>query len=458
MARFRLFGIPVTVDPMFLLGLFLMFSLAGGGRAGLISAAAIGVFTLIHELGHALTARRFGCETAISLNLLVGWASYSSSRPLSRGQRILISALGPLTQITVGLAALGVVFTQFHQRVVDERGGIGLDLWQGLWWAGVAIALLNLLPLWPLDGGHIVHELLATKLESRRAIRLVAMTTIGLVIALFLLSQIAKTSDTGWIGAERARGVYARQAIYWSNSVPDALWASVRGFPAEMLRMHFLLAFFAGLNSFRTLQSLSAADRAAQTPSAPGAPSPTRPVTATPADVVRDEELGWMTHSVPTMPRGWVASPWLLADVGMQRGQAGEVQAALAQVVTPARRWALPDPTLPAVGAVLARLAEPWPVGDPARSVHLLRIAGHHASPAAFLDYAGRLYKAILDPEVLYVAAGSLARRGHPDDAMTWLQRAVTERRDFGRIVNDPDFAVLHHREDFRALLAALPR
>jgi stage IV sporulation protein FB len=78
--RWRVAGVPVTVDPFFLIGLVLVWSWAGGGRAGLYAAVFVGVFTLLHELGHALTARRFGADSAITLNLLVGWASYASAR------------------------------------------------------------------------------------------------------------------------------------------------------------------------------------------------------------------------------------------------------------------------------------------------------------------------------------------------------------------------------------------
>ena len=73
---FHAFGIPVTVDPFFFFGLFIFYSISGGGRGGVYTAVALAVFVLIHELGHALVARRLGGEVAISLNFMVGWASY----------------------------------------------------------------------------------------------------------------------------------------------------------------------------------------------------------------------------------------------------------------------------------------------------------------------------------------------------------------------------------------------
>ena len=67
---------------------------------------AVAAFTLVHELGHALAARRFGAESAISLSFLVGWASYRPTRRLRRSERIAITAAGPIVQIVLGSAVL----------------------------------------------------------------------------------------------------------------------------------------------------------------------------------------------------------------------------------------------------------------------------------------------------------------------------------------------------------------
>src|SRR6187455_2383846 len=101
--RFHLFGIPITVDPFFLIGLLLVWSWAGENQAGLFAALFVGVLTVVHELGHALTARRFGATSSITLNLLVGWASYAAPRPLTRRQRNTISLAGPLSQLIASI-------------------------------------------------------------------------------------------------------------------------------------------------------------------------------------------------------------------------------------------------------------------------------------------------------------------------------------------------------------------
>src|SRR3954471_4551275 len=104
---FRLLGFPVTVGTGFVLGMLLLLGLnLQDPAAGVAFVAAVAAFTVIHELGHASAARRFGADAAISLDFLVGYAMYRSRTPLMRWQHVVISASGPLVQIGLGVAVL----------------------------------------------------------------------------------------------------------------------------------------------------------------------------------------------------------------------------------------------------------------------------------------------------------------------------------------------------------------
>ncbi len=453
MARFRVLGIPVSVDPWFFFGLFFVYSWSGGGRAGLFAAAALGVLTLVHELGHALTARRFGCEVAISLNLFVGWASYSSARPMSRARRMLVSVMGPGTQLGVAVGALALIYLAFHGGVGPDRAFWG-DLWIGVSWAGVVIALLNLLPLWPLDGGHLLHGVLESRLAPRRALRGVLLFTLGALGAMIVLGLVARGGGWSVLDAERRRPTRAIETFVL-GSLPAALWAQLRSFPAYLLNLPWFLFLFSGMTTVQTLNRLSAADRQVIDAASAGARID-GPLAGDLAVAAQAEAVGWQTGTVPPMPKGWTASPWLLAHLAARVADTGGTQAALARVVARGRRWVAPDPARRELAPLLAALAAPWPIDDPARGRSLLAVATHHAPAEQFLEYADRLYRAARDPEALLLAAGGLARRGHPDDAMAWLSRAVAELPDAHRVAGDPEFAPLHDRSDFQQLLTGL--
>src|SRR5688572_2132093 len=100
----RIFGFPVDIRPGFvvLLGLFVVIqSGQGQGELGLWLAAAVGGFTLLHELGHAFAARATGAEASIALDFLAGYAAFEPTRPLKRWERAGISFAGPGIQIAV---------------------------------------------------------------------------------------------------------------------------------------------------------------------------------------------------------------------------------------------------------------------------------------------------------------------------------------------------------------------
>lgn len=146
-----LLGFPTRVRPGFLVFLAILTFLYPF-PLGIWIALTVAVFTVIHELGHALAARRAGCRASISLDFMIAYASYESDSPLPWQQRIRIALAGPLLQISIALAtliALGV--NPFVREDIVQS-----DMTIALWWAGFALGALNLIPLLPLDGGAVV--------------------------------------------------------------------------------------------------------------------------------------------------------------------------------------------------------------------------------------------------------------------------------------------------------------
>lgn len=155
MRMFRLLGFPVHVRPGFVMFMVLIVVLYGD-VFGLWLAGSLAGFTLLHELGHAVAARRTGARAEISLNFLAGYASYAPSRPLSRAERIGISFAGPAVQIAVSVAVLLALGASPLERPSYSAEPALL----AIWWAGPVIGLFNLVPILPLDGGHIVTNAL----------------------------------------------------------------------------------------------------------------------------------------------------------------------------------------------------------------------------------------------------------------------------------------------------------
>jgi len=456
MFQFSAFRVPVTIDPWFLLGLFFISQWSGGGRVGLIAAVALGVLTLIHELGHALVARRAGCNVSIRLNLFVGWASYSAARPLSRAQKIRISLAGPLTQLATGLLALSVVHTLFHQPGSNRQ--LWADMWFGLSWAGIAIAVLNLLPLWPLDGSHVVQQVLSKWFDDRKALRATLMISVAGLGVVLAIGLAGRNHSIAALEHERQRAIDGLYALT-DTSLVSALWGQFRALPLYFLELPWFLLLFSGLATMQTLSAIKRQDRQVQDlqemASGRGGPTLLRPMTPTTDPTAAAAELeGWRTGHMPAMPKGNDPSPWLRAHVARTTGHVQGARAALMKVTADGGRWSLPDPVPAGTRELIDLLPSPPPVGDRARSLALLRVLAAYGDPKTLLDYANEVYKRFSEPEALYRAAAGLAQRGLPDDAMAWLRRAALERPDHTRIASDPAFVPLHSRLDFQQVLA----
>jgi Zn-dependent protease len=173
----RVLGFPVHVRPGFLVFMVLIVGLYRDSF-GVWLAGSIAAFTLLHELGHAVAARRAGATAEISLDFLAGYASYTSEHALSRRTEAGIALAGPLTHITAGLAVL--VAMGVNPLVAAERGSTAGSA--AVWWAGVAIGAFNLIPVLPLDGGNVVASILDRFLPGR-AHSVMAYASLALTVA-----------------------------------------------------------------------------------------------------------------------------------------------------------------------------------------------------------------------------------------------------------------------------------
>lgn len=157
----RMFGIPVRVSPWFwLTAAFLGWSsLDDGFDHLLVWIACVFVSILLHEMGHVLVGRLFGSDGHILLCGFGGLAFGSNDLP-RRWQRIAVSLAGPGIQFVL----LGAVYLVGMQYVASHLSRVSRDdlVWEALrslFFINLFWPLLNLLPIWPLDGGQVSREL-----------------------------------------------------------------------------------------------------------------------------------------------------------------------------------------------------------------------------------------------------------------------------------------------------------
>ncbi len=154
----------------------------GAALAGVALVACIFGCVILHELGHALMARRYGIPTLDITMYPIGGVARLERIPREPGQELWIALAGPA--VNLGLAALLFAFNMVAGLSVSIRTLIPPDTsFLGmLMWVNLILAGFNMLPAFPMDGGRVLRSWLASHLSYRRATQIAAVVGQGMAV------------------------------------------------------------------------------------------------------------------------------------------------------------------------------------------------------------------------------------------------------------------------------------
>lgn len=211
----RLAGIEVRVHATFLVLLGwvgLSHLLQGHGLsaalAGLALVGAVFGIVVLHELGHALTARRFGIRTRDITLLPIGGIARLERMPKDPKQELLVAVAGPAVNVALAAALFAVVLALGASPIPPTLALVGGPLAAKLMWINVALALFNLIPAFPMDGGRVLRAALALRMDYVRATDIAARVGQGAALLFGLIGLFANPflvfiALFVWIGAQQ---------------------------------------------------------------------------------------------------------------------------------------------------------------------------------------------------------------------------------------------------------------
>ena len=192
MVLVRVLGIPTKIDPSFWVLSFFIAS-TRGFNPPLILEWLIVVFisVLFHELGHALIGRRFGLSPQITLYSMGGLTSWSEVIEISPAKHLAISVAGPAAGFLLG----GICFVAGPALLRAIPSELFTVAYHDLIWVNIGWGVFNLLPILPLDGGHVLVTLEGWLTRKRDQIISHAIS----LLACFALMYLAFTLRSAWV-------------------------------------------------------------------------------------------------------------------------------------------------------------------------------------------------------------------------------------------------------------------
>jgi Zn-dependent protease len=231
----RWFGIDVYLHVTFLLILgflgvlhWMRLQNVGAVIEGLLFFLAIFLCVLLHEFGHALTAKRFGIRTRDITLLPIGGVARLERLPQDPIQELWIALAGPAVNVVVAvLLSAWLAATGSFQPVAEldtTTGGFA----QRLLIVNLFLVFFNMLPAFPMDGGRVLRALLAIRMDYARATRIAATIGQGMALlfgflGLFGNPMLLFIALFVWIGASQEAGIAQVRSSIAGTPVSQAM-------------------------------------------------------------------------------------------------------------------------------------------------------------------------------------------------------------------------------------------
>lgn len=179
---------------------------------GILFILALFLCVILHEYGHALTARKYGIKTRDITLYPIGGVARLERMPDRPIEELWVALMGPAVNVVIAAGLFAYLFFSRTLVPLDQLTVASGNLLERLMAVNISLVLFNLIPAFPMDGGRVLRALLAMRMEYVRATQIAANVGQGFA---FLLGFIGLFSNPFllfiaffvWIGASQEAGM-----------------------------------------------------------------------------------------------------------------------------------------------------------------------------------------------------------------------------------------------------------
>ena len=196
--------------------------------AGVLFILTVFLCVVLHEFGHALTARRYGIKTRDIILLPIGGVARLEKLPTNPLQELWVALAGPAVNIVIAAALFVWLNLSASFEPIQKLTLTTGPFFERIMAINIALVVFNMIPAFPMDGGRVLRALLATRQEYSRATQIAANIGQGIAVlfgfaGLFYNPLLLFIAFFVWIGAAQEASMAQMQSAIGGIPVQQAM-------------------------------------------------------------------------------------------------------------------------------------------------------------------------------------------------------------------------------------------